>query len=332
MKLLITILFTFSIIIVHSQNYKLIDEKVKNYPHFNQIDDLVEHVNNEFNTDTEKVRAFYIWTAHNVTYDLNTYYSIRPPVLELIFDSESINKSIENQKRKKLAKQVFKHRKALCLGFSSLFSELCLKSNIEVELIEGIIKRTVDNIENPHYSKNHAWNAVKINEQWKLIDVTFASGFEDRNSGGWVKQFNNFYFFTDPEKLLSSHLPEKPEFQLISEPISTKAFFKLPIYYAKYFESGLELSHYQTGTVYVSKQDDKIHLSFKNKKRNRTIYYKFNNENKLRKLSLTKNNNDVYVAVLKYKSNRSKGLSLYYDGEKILDFKVKKQLKIFQSQ
>ena len=123
---------------------------------------------------------------------------------------------------------------------------------------------------------------------------------------------------------MSSHLPEKPEFQLISEPISTKAFFKLPIYYAKYFESGLELSHYQTGTVYVSKQDDKIHLSFKTKKRNRTIYYKFNNENKLRKLSLTKNNNDVYVAVLKYKSNRSKGLSLYYDGEKILDFKVKK--------
>lgn len=101
MKQLITILFTLCLTYAYSQNYKSIDEKVKNYPNYDQIDQLVLRVNNSFDTDTEKVRAYYTWIAHNVTYDLIKYYSIRPPVLGSSFNSASINKSIENQKRKK---------------------------------------------------------------------------------------------------------------------------------------------------------------------------------------------------------------------------------------
>jgi len=101
MKLLITILFTFSVITIQSQNYELIDENVKNYPNYSKIDELVLRVNNSFETDTEKVRAFYTWIALNVAYDLNKYYAIRPPVLKLVFNSKDANISIDNYRRKK---------------------------------------------------------------------------------------------------------------------------------------------------------------------------------------------------------------------------------------
>ncbi|WP_299111765.1 transglutaminase domain-containing protein [uncultured Winogradskyella sp.] len=322
MKTLFTIILTLFILNSYSQNYKLIDEKVKNYPKFNQIDELVSYVNTNFNSDIEKVRAFYTWSAYNITYDLNTFNAIKPKTLGIVFDSARLNKSIENQKIKKTAEKVFKNRKALCLGFSYLFRELCLKSNIEVKIIKGITKTSANNIENPNYLKNHAWNAVKINNKWKLIDVTFSSGYLNNTTGKWVKFFNDFYFFTNPKKFLTSHLPAQAEFQFIANPLSTEDFFSRPIYYRKYFESGLQLSDSQSGLLQIIGNSKKVSISFKSKNYNGTIYYKFNNESTLKRLSLTKNDMNNYIAYLKCKSKRSKFLSLYYKNEKILDFKI----------
>jgi transglutaminase/protease-like cytokinesis protein 3 len=324
MKILLTILFTLTILNIQSQNYKLIDDKVRDYPNYQEIDELVLRVNNSFNTDTDKVRAYYTWIALNVAYDLKTYYSIRPPKLKLVFNSKSSNISVGNNERIKIAKQVFKDRKALCLGFSSLFTELCLRSNIEVKTIEGIVKTSVDDIENLRYSKNHSWNMVKINNKWKLLDVTFSSGYADNFSGRWINVLNDFYFFTDPEVLLTSHLPVLPQFQLVSKPIKTADFFKLPIFYNKYFESGLQLSNDQYGLLTLSKNDKKIQLRFKNKTDKAQIYYKFDNELELKKLNLKKSDLNNFTAILKCRSNNSNILTLYYDNHKILDFKIEK--------
>nr|WP_321236252.1 transglutaminase domain-containing protein [uncultured Psychroserpens sp.] len=322
MKYLITISFTFLFICVHSQNYKLIDENVKNYPNFDQIDQLVLRVNNTFNTDEAKVRAYYTWISDNIAYDLNTYYAIRPPEFYVTFNSERINESITVQKRIKLAKRVFKERKALCMGFSALFKELCSRSQIEVSIIEGITKVSVNDIENSHYIKNHAWNAVYINNQWKLIDLTFSNGYENSSTGKWVKEFNDFYFFTNPEKLLSTHLPSETEFQLVETPLSIESFFRQPVFYSKYFESGLEISELQNGLINVSNEDQKIRLFFKDKRQRATIYYKFNDETYLKELQFTKYGLDNFVATLKRKSKKAEVLSLYYQNEKILDFKI----------
>ncbi|WP_179320683.1 transglutaminase domain-containing protein [Winogradskyella helgolandensis] len=323
MKLLINIILILFCITIHSQNYKLIDETVKNYPKFNSIDELASRVNNDFNTDTEKVRAFFTWTTQNISYDLTKYYAVRAPQLVIRFDSEMINKSIANQNRENLAKEIFENRKALCFGYSSLFTELCLKSNIEVKTVNGITKNSVNYINTSNYTKNHSWNVVKIDNQWKLIDLTFAAGYEDLITGEWVIKLNDFYFFTNPEKFILSHLPAQPKFQLISDPVSIKSFFKRPIFYSKYFVSGLQLSNHQTGLLTVSKEDKKISVSFESKKLKGSIYYKFNNEATLKKLRVQKTDIDNYAAIIKCKSDASRTLSFYSENEKILDFKIK---------
>lgn len=321
MKIFINLIFTLFFISVQSQNYELIDNNVKNYPHFDSIDKLVLRVNNTIKSDEHKARAYYTWIAHNVVYDLSEYYAIRSPELEIMFDSKRINKSIANQKREKLVKRVFTNRKGLCLGLSSLFQELCLRSNIEAELIKGITKISVDDINTGDYLKNHAWNAVKINNQWKLIDVSFSSGYENSSTEKWEKHFNDFYFFTNPEKLIATHLPAQKSFQLIKDPIGAKSFFNLPIIYSKYFESGLELSDDQSGLVNVSKADEKIRINFKDVSTNGTYYYKFNTETYLKELNFSKDKSDYSIA-LKYKSKKGDVLSVYHENIKIIDFKI----------
>ncbi|MCK8480142.1 hypothetical protein [Psychroserpens algicola] len=107
MKYVITLLFSPFYISIYSQNYELIDTNVKNYPKLDSIEQLVLRVNNSFNTDIEKSRAHYTWIANNVMYDLDEYYAIRPPEFYITFDSERINRSITNQRQKKLARRVF---------------------------------------------------------------------------------------------------------------------------------------------------------------------------------------------------------------------------------
>jgi len=321
MKILTNLIFILFFVSVQSQNYELIDNNVRDYPHFDSIYQLVLRVNNTIKSDEDKVRAYYTWMAHNIAYDLSEYYEIRSPELNITFDSKSINKSISNQKRRKLVKRIFKNRKGLCLGLSSLFQELCLRSNIEVELIKGITKISVDDINNTDYLKNHAWNAVKINNQWQLIDVSFSSGFQNSSTEKWEKHFNDFYFFTDPEKLIKTHLPANENFQLIKELITAKTFFNRPIIYAKYFESGLELSNDQNGLVNVSKEDKKVRIKFKGINTNSSFYYKFDTDPHLKELKFYKGDNDFSIA-LKYKSKKGEVLSVYHENFKILDFKI----------
>lgn len=90
------------------------------------------------------------------------------------------------------------------------------------------------------------WNAVYINDQWRFIDVFWAStcvlGTTDDNTifigtDGKISQkgdidrtikFNEFYFFTDPDQLISTHLPDDDEWQLLPVPIHMSKFQKMP--------------------------------------------------------------------------------------------------------
>lgn len=297
---------------------------MKNYQEFETIDQLVLCVNTSFETKEDKARAFFTWISLNIIFDLEDYYSIRAPEFYVTFESEYTNRSISKQRRQLLAQRVFKERKGLCIGLSTLYQELCLRSDIEAEIVEGIIKISANDIKNSRYIKNHAWNAVKIHNQWHLIDLSFSSGYENSKTGQWETQFNDFYFFTNPEKLLLTHFPADSKYQLVEDNITIESFFNQPIFYTKYFASGIEVSDQQSGSLNVSKTDKKVRIAFKDSKQLGTIYYKFNNEKHTKALDIKKNDLNSYVADLKCRSSKADVLSLYFENEKILDFKIEK--------
>lgn len=55
-----------------------------------------------------------------------------------------------------------KNKTGVCQGFAQIFRRLCTKAGLEARLLTG----TVD-------GGSHAWNAVKINNIWRQVDVSF---------------------------------------------------------------------------------------------------------------------------------------------------------------
>ena len=320
---ILIILFTLTYQFSFAQNYKTIDEKVKQYPLYKNLNTLNIRVNNDFENDQAKAGAFYTWIALHINYDLE--HIGKPKPFNVIFYRTL--KEYQKKKRQadlKIIWKIMREQKAVCSGFSLIFKELCDLSGIESHVIKGVTKVNASEINSNKNIKNHAWNAVKINNEWKLLDITWSTGFQDLKTKSWVKDFDDTYFFMNPEHFLTSHYPEYSKWQLTEHKINRTTFFSSPIFYPKYFESGIKLSPYQNGLIKVLNTNKKsISITFEKIADTSKIHYKFSKDKFVKTLHLKQNKANEYVATLKYKSNFEKILTLYVGIEPILDFKIK---------
>jgi hypothetical protein len=82
----------------------------------------------------------------------------------------------------------------------------------------------------------HAWNAIKIDGRWRLVDVTWGAGGVKRVASGpghpfgtFERRFDPFYFSTPPERMIYDHWPSDPRWQLLDPPMSEEAQRALPL-------------------------------------------------------------------------------------------------------
>ena len=106
------------------------------------------------------------------------------------------------------------------------------------------------------------WNAVLIDGEWRLLDVLWAScalvrrrekrwklvdvqgeEFKDEHIEGepGEQQYgaNEFFFLTDPDWFISTHLPDDPDWQLLPQPQSIVQFEKIVYLRERFFDLGL---------------------------------------------------------------------------------------------
>ncbi len=202
------LLWTFFIMPVFSfaQNWN-IDNALKKIPHSKQksIEILCAYIAENSASDLEKVRGVYFWIAHNIKYDARRFFK----------DKESFSE----------AEEVFKKRKAVCEGYANLFAEMCANLNLECEKINGYDKGYGYKSGQPLYESTHAWNAVKIGNEWHLFDVTWASGdIHKRLFRKFTFAFHDEYFDMKPKEMIIAHLPETPMWQLLEYPVPPKIF------------------------------------------------------------------------------------------------------------
>ena len=163
---------------------------------------LSENLTNEYDI----VRAFYVWIAHNIQYDLYAFLHDRE-------SGQSVN-------------EVLRSGKALCTGYSILFNFLCKQNKIESKIIDGYAKAYGYKKGQSFLKPNHSWNAVKIYGQWYLLDATWAkSTVFDLSRHKQVIDLDT-YFLSNPENFIQTHLPEDPSWQLLDKKISLREFEK----------------------------------------------------------------------------------------------------------
>jgi hypothetical protein len=210
--------------------YSTIDEHALHAPAEAEasLEDLAAYLAAPARNDEEKARAIYRWITANVDYDVAGMTAAR---------------------RGRTAEEVLAERKGVCGEYSTLFSKLCNLSGLEAAVIEGYGKGygyTVGS-EVPDLS-NHAWNGVKIDGEWRLVDSTWGAGYLDPD-GGFVKRFEEFYFLTPPEELVWTHLPEDPNEQLLDETISREEFEGLVYAKPAFFNNGMKIVGPLEGTI-----------------------------------------------------------------------------------
>jgi hypothetical protein len=168
--------------------------------------------------DLERTRAIYRWVTDRIVYDVASYLA---PA---------------SGQTSATPADVLASRSSICDGYASLFAAIARDAGLEVAVIKGFAKGYKSAMD---AEPNHAWNAVRIEGNWKLFDPTWGAGRV--RADRYEKAFSEFFFMAPPEQLMFSHLPVDPSWQLQrTETLSKEQFQSIPDLEASFFNIGFD--------------------------------------------------------------------------------------------
>jgi len=173
-------------------------------------------------SDLQKARAAFTWIANNIKYDDNAYNSGK------IGDMSAV--------------AVLKRKHAVCEGYANLYKAIGQAMGLEVEIINGYAKaygyRPGEKFSGTQ--PNHAWNAVKVNEDWILLDATWGSAYSDGGRGHLMshKMFTPYWFNVNRYEFLFMHYPQDTKWSLLPQAVTLKQFEDMPFVQPAFFQMG----------------------------------------------------------------------------------------------
>lgn len=225
-------------------NYSEADKHALSYrgKDFGSVSKLADSLTRPFTNDNEKARAIYRWITDNIRYDCKAYH--------------------DPLKRTDDYEEVLKKRKAVCSGYASLYKVLCDFAGLDCEIVNGYARFSYQRIGEERIEDNHAWNAVKIDGKWQLVDVTWGSGYTDERVRKFTKKYSEQYFLTDPRQFVLTHFPADKKWQLLDRPVSKRKFRSFPFVYEGYYKNKVVAFAPRKGTIHTDSGRD-VHFKFK---------------------------------------------------------------------
>jgi hypothetical protein len=183
------------------------------------LPDVVIKLTTGISDQFSKTKVLHDWICDNIAYDTDMAF-----IIMRITNQDYI--SVLNKKR------------AVCSGYANLFNQMCKIAGIEAIGINGYSKGfgytgTLGS------NTDHEWNAVKINNKWYLIDVTWDAGHVDYKT--FIKNYSTNYLFLESRPFLYSHLPAENKFQFYAPIITKTQFVEEPYIAGTFFKYSLEL-------------------------------------------------------------------------------------------
>lgn len=145
-------------------------------------------------TDYEKAVALHDWICSYIYYDEDN-----------LDDLSSIPY---------YATDVIGSKRAVCLGFATLYASLCRSINIPCNVVSGYALGIENDSEWSSETaatdyQNHAWNEAYVDGRWIIVDTTWDTQNKIRN-GEWVQNGepshiyfdSNLYYFSQTHKIL----------------------------------------------------------------------------------------------------------------------------------
>jgi transglutaminase superfamily protein len=195
-----------------------------------EVKELARALGSSAQSDRQKAYSIYRWLGENISYNVEGLYSG-----DLGDNSPDA---------------VYRSRTAVCAGYANLFQVMCEEVGLESKIVPGRSRASGNELPPSlrDSDSNHAWNAVKIDGDWQLLDPTWGAGHVT-DEKEFVRDPNDDWFLVDPKVFAFSHLPADPEWQLTSTTLTLEDFQSQPEMKPRFFNSGLELIEPLTGRL-----------------------------------------------------------------------------------
>lgn len=153
---------------------------------------------------------------------------------------------------------------AFCKGYSNHMQQLlCRFAQLPCIIIHGKLKGSTYEVgekldEEQHYGE---WNAVLVDGNWRFINAYWGTCAEggteeemwevvdkgdgelkgDQQSRQLFYSCDENYFLTDPDQMVSTHLPSQPSWQLLANPVTEDDFTENAFLKDRFFNMNLKL-------------------------------------------------------------------------------------------
>jgi hypothetical protein len=146
----------------------------------------------------ERARAAYVWTTEHIGYSLDRHRDAAAALADLTGD---------------------------CDAHAAVYASLCKALGVECTTIGGKVRFAVPpgailaTVSKPlsegQWLVDHAWNAIRIDGRWGLVDTTMGSKSSPKN--GTTAPADD-YFLPDPAIVVTDHVPNEPRWNLVGAP------------------------------------------------------------------------------------------------------------------
>ncbi|EGX52711.1 hypothetical protein AOL_s00007g494 [Orbilia oligospora ATCC 24927] len=199
------------------------------------------HICRPHRSDVQRLRAMFTWVAEKLAWE-------RPTGLG--------HDSPGNIDYNKDCRRVIQSLKATTEEVTIMFMQMCHSVGIGCEIIRGYLKvpgetaETVDAVPRA----NHFWNAIVIDNEWRIIDASLASPTHPKR-GLYSSAPNNMadshYFLMRPLHACFTHIPLTPQHQHLVPPMPHSVLMALPCASAGFFRNGIQLINFDTSLLRV---------------------------------------------------------------------------------
>ena len=136
---------------------------------------------------------------------------------------------------------------------AALVMEMCQAIGVQAEIVQGYLKSPGENIDLDAIQRpNHYWNAVLVDNEWRVLDASIASPTNPKRSN-YSTVSNSiaeaWYFLARPCEICWTHVPCGENQQHMVPPVSPDVLLVLPAGCPPFFRMGLSTHAYDTSII-----------------------------------------------------------------------------------
>ncbi|CAJ2507738.1 Uu.00g089240.m01.CDS01 [Anthostomella pinea] len=193
-----------------------------------------------YRSEVQRLRAIFTWAAEKINWEED-------------FEGEVDTRRVIQTKR------------GCAEEYAVLVHEMCAAIGIHSEIIRGYLKTPGEVPETSIMPRsNHWWNAVIIDNEWRMMDCCLASPSNPRRaqySSAGSGAADPWWFLTSPIELCWTHIPEHHGQQHVCPPVAHETLLNLPCACPPFFKNTIAMVDYNTSLTRIEDLE-MVHIKF----------------------------------------------------------------------